>query len=59
MTKFKPFIVLAALLFAVTLIVPALLVIPFTEGKVSGKLGEELKTETKKRQRQKFLKGQP
>ncbi|GLB59031.1 stage II sporulation protein D [Cytobacillus sp. NCCP-133] len=47
MTKFKPFIVLAALLFAVTLVVPALLVIPFTEGNVSGKLGEELKKETK------------
>lgn len=48
MTKFKPFIVLAALLFAVTLIVPSLLVIPFTEGNVSGKLGEELKTDAKK-----------
>lgn len=46
MTKFKPFIVLAALLFAVTLIVPAMLVIPFSEEKVSGKLGEKLKQET-------------
>ncbi|PWW31214.1 stage II sporulation protein D [Cytobacillus oceanisediminis] len=47
MTKFKPFIVLAAVLFAVTLVVPALLVIPFTEGTVSGKLGEELKQDAK------------
>jgi stage II sporulation protein D len=34
-------------LFAVTLVVPALLVIPFTEGTVSGKLGEELKQDAK------------
>jgi stage II sporulation protein D len=40
MKKFKPLIVLAALLFAVTLIVPALLVLPFSEEKASGKLEE-------------------
>ncbi len=40
MKKFMPFIVLASLLFSVTLIVPAILVLPFSEEKVSGKLGE-------------------
>ncbi|MBU8881078.1 stage II sporulation protein D [Bacillus sp. FJAT-29790] len=45
MTKFKPFIVLAALLFIITLMIPSLLVLPFTEGKASGKLGEQLKKE--------------
>jgi stage II sporulation protein D len=44
MKKFKPLIVLASLLFAVTLIVPAVLVLPFTDGKASGKLGEDLTT---------------
>jgi stage II sporulation protein D len=43
MKKFKPLIVLLSLLFAVTLIVPAILVIPFSEGKVSGKLAETSK----------------
>ncbi|MDP4157187.1 MAG: SpoIID/LytB domain-containing protein, partial [Bacillota bacterium] len=43
MKKFKPLIVLLSLLFAVTLIIPAILVLPFSEGKVSGKLGENLK----------------
>jgi stage II sporulation protein D len=42
MKKFKPLIVLASILFAVTLIVPAILVLPFSEGKVSGKLEENL-----------------
>jgi stage II sporulation protein D len=42
MKKIKPLIVLAAILFAVTLIVPSLLVLPFSEEKASGKLGEEL-----------------
>lgn len=42
MKKFKPLIVLASLLFSVTLIVPAVLVLPFSEEKVSGKLGEAI-----------------
>ena len=42
MKKFKPLIVLVSILFAVTLIIPAVLVLPFTDGKASGKLGEEL-----------------
>lgn len=40
MKKFRPFMVLASSLFAVTLVVPAVLVLPFTEEKASGKLGE-------------------
>ena len=36
-------IVLVSLLFMITLLIPSLLVLPFTEGKVSGKLGEQLK----------------
>jgi stage II sporulation protein D len=43
MIRIKPYIVLTALLFAVTLLVPTLLVLPFGEEKVSGKLGEQLK----------------
>lgn len=42
MEKFKPLIVLASILFALTLIIPAVLVLPFSDGKASGKLGEEL-----------------
>lgn len=42
MTKIKPFFLLGALLFIVTLVVPALLVLPFSDGKPAGKLGEEL-----------------
>lgn len=42
MKKFKPLIVLASILFAIVLIIPALLVLPFTEEKASGKLGESL-----------------
>lgn len=42
MEKFKPFIVLASILFALTLVIPAVLVLPFNDGKASGKLGEEL-----------------
>ncbi|WP_258535552.1 stage II sporulation protein D [Bacillus sp. 03113] len=37
--KWKPFMVLGAILFVVTLIIPSLLVIPFME-KVNGRLGE-------------------
>ncbi|QED49702.1 stage II sporulation protein D [Cytobacillus dafuensis] len=43
MTKFKPIIALAALLIFITLLIPSLLVLPFTEDKVTGKLGEQLK----------------
>jgi stage II sporulation protein D len=46
MKKYKPLIVLVSLLFVVTLIVPAMLVLPFSEGKVSGKLGENIKQQT-------------
>ncbi len=42
MTRIKTYIVLAAILFAVTLLVPTLLVLPFSEGVESGKLGEAL-----------------
>lgn len=41
MLKMKPIVVLAAVLFAVTLMIPTLLVLPFME-KTTGKLGEEL-----------------
>jgi stage II sporulation protein D len=47
MLKFKPFIVLAAILFAVTLLIPTVLVLPFMEEKAGGKLGEELQKEAK------------
>lgn len=43
--KIKPIIVLISLLVVITLFIPSLLVLPFTEGKVSGKLGEQLKQE--------------
>jgi len=44
MKKIKPLIVLASLLIALTLIIPAVLVLPFSgEHHVSGKLGEDLK----------------
>ena len=42
MKKFKPLILLATFLFALTLLIPAILVLPFGDGKVSGKLGEDL-----------------
>ncbi|WP_310173153.1 stage II sporulation protein D [Neobacillus niacini] len=42
MKKFKPLIVLASILFAVTLIIPAVLVLPFAQGEANGKLGEDL-----------------
>ncbi|WML46221.1 stage II sporulation protein D [Neobacillus sp. PS3-40] len=42
MIKTKPLIVLLSILFVVTLIIPAVLVLPFSEGKSSGKLGETL-----------------
>jgi stage II sporulation protein D len=43
MIKIKPFVVLGAVLIALTLIIPAILVIPFSDQhRASGKLGEEL-----------------
>ncbi|WP_042463418.1 stage II sporulation protein D [Neobacillus dielmonensis] len=42
MKKFNPLIVAAAFLFALTLIIPAILVLPFSDHKASGKLGENL-----------------
>jgi stage II sporulation protein D len=42
MKNFKPFFVLAAVLFTITLLIPALLVLPFSDGMASGKLGENL-----------------
>ncbi|MDQ0269237.1 stage II sporulation protein D [Cytobacillus purgationiresistens] len=36
MTKFKPLVVVASLLFAITLLIPALLVLPFSDEKASG-----------------------
>ncbi|KAA9027805.1 stage II sporulation protein D [Niallia endozanthoxylica] len=43
MKKFKPVVLLAALLFIVTLMIPTFVVLPFGEEKVSGKLGEDVK----------------
>lgn len=42
MTKFKPLILLTAFLFTITILIPTLLVLPFSEEKASGKLGEDL-----------------
>jgi len=42
MMKMKPIVVIAAVLFVVTLMIPTLLVLPFSEEKASGKLGEQL-----------------
>ncbi|PLR94494.1 stage II sporulation protein D [Bacillus sp. T33-2] len=42
MLKIKPFVVAVVLLVALTLLVPTILVLPFTE-EASGKLGEDLK----------------
>ncbi|WP_210364438.1 stage II sporulation protein D [Bacillus sp. REN3] len=47
MLKFKPFIVLGAILFTVTLLIPTMLVLPFMDEKAGGKLGEDLQGETK------------
>ena len=43
MKNFKPIVLLAALLFMITLMVPTLLVLPFGEEHASGKLGENVK----------------
>ena len=43
MIKIKPFVLVAAVLIALTLIIPAILVLPFSdEHRASGKLGEDL-----------------
>ena len=42
MKKIKPFIVLVSFLIALTLVIPAVLVLPFSSEKASGKLGEDL-----------------
>ncbi len=42
MKKFKPVVLLAALLFIVTLMIPTFVVLPFGEERVSGKLGEDV-----------------
>ncbi|WP_462410270.1 stage II sporulation protein D [Neobacillus sp. Marseille-QA0830] len=42
MKKFNPLFVAAAFLLALTLMIPAILVIPFSDHKASGKLGEDL-----------------
>jgi stage II sporulation protein D len=42
MKKFKPIFVLVSFLIAITLIIPAILVVPFMDGKASGKLGVDL-----------------
>jgi stage II sporulation protein D len=42
MKKFKPLIMLASFLIAATLLIPAVLVLPFQDGKASGKLGKDL-----------------
>ncbi|MCM3567280.1 stage II sporulation protein D [Neobacillus mesonae] len=47
MKKYKPLFVLASILFALTLVIPAVLVLPFSDGKASGKLGEELAAKSK------------
>ena len=46
MKNFKPIVLLAALLFMITLMVPTLLVLPFGEEHASGKLGENVKGPT-------------
>jgi stage II sporulation protein D len=42
MKKIKPLIVLVSFLFALVLIIPAVLVLPFADDKASGKLGENV-----------------
>ncbi|WP_071460955.1 stage II sporulation protein D [Bacillus massilinigeriensis] len=50
MLKLKPLIVLSIILFAVTLLVPSILVLPFKEEKVTGKLGEMVKPDNSSKQ---------
>ncbi|MGJ7920771.1 stage II sporulation protein D [Neobacillus sp. LXY-4] len=42
MTRFKLYVAVTALLLAVTILIPSLLVLPFSADEVSGKLGERL-----------------
>jgi len=42
MIKFNPLIAAASFLLALTLIIPAVLVLPYSDGKASGKLSEDL-----------------
>jgi stage II sporulation protein D len=42
MKNFKPLIAVAAILFTITLLIPALLVLPFSDDRISGTLGENL-----------------
>jgi stage II sporulation protein D len=46
MKKFKPLIILAFFLLAATLVIPAVLVLPYYDGKASGKLGQNLTKQT-------------
>ncbi|MCQ6274636.1 stage II sporulation protein D [Bacillus sp. V3B] len=48
MKKFKPVVLLGALLFIVTLMIPTILVLPFGEEKVIGKLGEKVEESNSK-----------
>lgn len=48
MKKFKPVVLLGALLFVVTLMIPTILVLPFGEERVSGKLGENVEESNSK-----------
>src|SRR4051794_31569280 len=51
MKNIKPLVVLVSLLIALTLIVPAVLVLPFSDkDQAGGKLGEELKKASAKEQ---------
>ena len=47
MSKINPLIILTVLLFAVILLVPTILVLPFTDEKASGKLGEDIQPVSK------------
>lgn len=50
MIKFKPYIVLIGFLITVTLVVPSILVLPFSEEQASGKLGERLSKQNEQTQ---------
>lgn len=47
MKRFNPLIVLASIFFALTLIIPVVLVLPLSEGKATGRLGESLQPPAK------------
>jgi stage II sporulation protein D len=46
MKKFQPLVILAFFFIAATLVIPAVLVLPFIDGKASGKLGQDLTKQT-------------